>query len=408
MPIVPNLAVQNIRNTPGSITDVFANRPAASTDVVSVGTIFISTDTQAIYSFDGTAWILIGNGTGGGGINPTSSYIPYNDSGTFQDSRLIFDGLFTTETLYQGIKIEQFNAILGDFNNNNSGVTFNVTQTGPRIYSTLGNTTLEAGIELVYNGASGGTVKIGDWQYHSIAGWSGTTLVVNNDNNLINTYANGNEIGIVLNFSNNFYSFGDFNQIYNGTALKIDDTSQYIRTYNGNNIEGLHFDFPNGRYYFGEVDITNTGTQLFIDAFAQTFTTKNNNVRIGLNFDFQNNQYAFGDFDAYNNNIALFIYDDGGTEKIFTHHISGDVGIKLDFYNKEYFLGDFDNTNGNTRFIVSDSTAEISWYSEKKPKFDDNGTGNMITNAPGVPSLDKWRVNINGQDYLIPLSLPPT
>lgn len=63
--ITINNAVVNSKGTPYFITDIFANIPARAAN----GTVFISIDTQQIFSYNSTipSWILIGTGTGGGG-----------------------------------------------------------------------------------------------------------------------------------------------------------------------------------------------------------------------------------------------------------------------------------------------------------------------------------------------------
>jgi hypothetical protein len=60
MSIVISNGVSNILNTPGIITDVIANRPAATN--VANGTLFISTDTQAIYTNVLNNWVQVGKG----------------------------------------------------------------------------------------------------------------------------------------------------------------------------------------------------------------------------------------------------------------------------------------------------------------------------------------------------------
>ena len=60
MAISVNNGVTNIANTPGIITDIIANRPAANN--TAIGTIFISTDTKAIYSNVANAWVQVGKG----------------------------------------------------------------------------------------------------------------------------------------------------------------------------------------------------------------------------------------------------------------------------------------------------------------------------------------------------------
>ena len=60
MGIIVNNGVTNISNTPGIITDVFDNRPAATT--VAIGTLFISTNTQAIFTNVAGTWVQVGKG----------------------------------------------------------------------------------------------------------------------------------------------------------------------------------------------------------------------------------------------------------------------------------------------------------------------------------------------------------
>jgi hypothetical protein len=60
MAIVISNGVSNIANTPGIITDVIENRPSATT--VAIGTIFISTNTQAIFTNVANAWVQVGKG----------------------------------------------------------------------------------------------------------------------------------------------------------------------------------------------------------------------------------------------------------------------------------------------------------------------------------------------------------
>jgi len=271
MAIILNNGVTNLKNAPGIIEDDFANRPISAV----LGTIFISVDTQAIYTYDGTAWILIGSGTGGGGgTNPTSFYVPYNDSGTFQDSFL-------------------------------------------------------------YNKAD------------------------------------------------EFYLTG----IYNNSPV------------------GIKLDFNNLRYELGDFNITNIGTFLRVDDNTTSITTHHNSTDIGLSLSFGQGVFTLGDYNNYYNNIYFKV--DLTNEKIITRSAIGFNGLSIDFINDIYQLGDFDYLGNSSILKIDNGNQEIYWISNKEPKFDDNGTGSMITTAPGVPALDYWRVNINGQSYLIPLVYPP-
>jgi hypothetical protein len=60
MAITLNNSVQNINNTPGIITDVYANLPLAAQ--LSNGTLFISTDTKAILTVVNGVWVQVAKG----------------------------------------------------------------------------------------------------------------------------------------------------------------------------------------------------------------------------------------------------------------------------------------------------------------------------------------------------------
>ena len=60
MAIVISNGVTNISNTPGIITDVIANRPDPTN--LAIGTIFISTNTQAIFTNVNGTWVQVGKG----------------------------------------------------------------------------------------------------------------------------------------------------------------------------------------------------------------------------------------------------------------------------------------------------------------------------------------------------------
>lgn len=53
-----NNGIANIRQTPGIMANTFANRPNAAD--VAIGTLFIATDSGAIYRSDGATWLSLG------------------------------------------------------------------------------------------------------------------------------------------------------------------------------------------------------------------------------------------------------------------------------------------------------------------------------------------------------------
>jgi hypothetical protein len=79
MSIIVNNGVQNILGTPGAISGVFADRPAAI-DIAN-GTLYFSTDTTTIYQVDNGAWIVYTGGGGGGSVNSVTGTAPIASSG---------------------------------------------------------------------------------------------------------------------------------------------------------------------------------------------------------------------------------------------------------------------------------------------------------------------------------------
>ena len=61
-----------------------------------------------------------------------------------------------------------------------------------------------------------------------VGGLLATVIGVDDSNQLITTYNNGNEIGFKLDFANRQYKFGDFSVISNGTSVVIDDNAKSI------------------------------------------------------------------------------------------------------------------------------------------------------------------------------------
>lgn len=69
--------VQNIAGTPSIETGTFGTRPAFGT----AGRIYIASDTNAIYRDTGSAWVLIGDGTGTGDVTASAPLSVTNSSG---------------------------------------------------------------------------------------------------------------------------------------------------------------------------------------------------------------------------------------------------------------------------------------------------------------------------------------
>lgn len=78
MAILINNGVQNILGTPGAISGVFSDRPAAPD--LAEGTLYFSTDTTTIYQVSAGAWIVYAGG-GGGGVSAVTGTKPISSTG---------------------------------------------------------------------------------------------------------------------------------------------------------------------------------------------------------------------------------------------------------------------------------------------------------------------------------------
>jgi hypothetical protein len=78
MAIIINNGVENIEGTPGAISGVFSDRPAAPD--LAEGTLYFSTDTTTIYQVNNGAWIVY-TGGGGGGVSAVTGTKPITSSG---------------------------------------------------------------------------------------------------------------------------------------------------------------------------------------------------------------------------------------------------------------------------------------------------------------------------------------
>ena len=110
-----NFNIINQKGSPAFYQDLYADIPNPGFP----GRIFIGTDNFNIYRDTGTTWDLI---SGGGAVNPTNLFIPYNNAGDFADSFLKCDIanniLYSSYTGSQlGLYIDFFNkaVFLGDY-----------------------------------------------------------------------------------------------------------------------------------------------------------------------------------------------------------------------------------------------------------------------------------------------------
>jgi len=219
------------------------------------GTIqsFLQLNEDKFYATDSKASLIAAaNAGGGGGTNPTSTFIPFNNAGTFADSFLVND---ITE-----------NRIYTQYLTNELGLSFDFTN---NLYF-LG----------APNGNNGNYIIINEADNYielSTAPNSGntTTLKIDDNNSIIFTKYNGNEIGLNLDFANTVYNIGDFNFVNSGTHLNINDNNGSINTYSSGNQVGIILSFDNRTYTLGDPNGSNNGSSFGVDDDQQTLTCTN-------------------------------------------------------------------------------------------------------------------------------------
>ena len=118
-----------------------------------------------------------------------------------------------------------------------------------------------------------------------------------------------NENGLKLDFANILYKFGDFGIVNNGTSIVIDDNNIVINTSKGGTTIGLQLDFANAIYKLGDSDNVVNGTYLQVYDNNGEIKTFYQNSPNGLSFDFANNIYSFGDFGGTYNATYIEIND---------------------------------------------------------------------------------------------------
>lgn len=198
--------------------------------------------------------------------------------------------------------------------------------------------------------------------------------------------------GFNVNLTNLKYTLGDFGSSNNSTTFQVDDLNQVIKTSNGGIDQGIILDFTNNVYLFGNAD--NVPNQLYIavnelilgDAFNNVNSTKfivDDSVQIiktssqgtdkGLFLNFVSDELALWDInqlglyiqspyasfgkptfgyefrvDNNNCNIGDYQYEANGTilsvdasinQIIKTRNQGADRGLYIDYSNNLYVLG---------------------------------------------------------------------
>lgn len=407
--------IANISNTPGAITGVIANRPATA----QTGTVFISTDTQEIYSYSGTAWTLVTTGGGPGTFTGWDDMLAQGQLQTTDREANINNNTFRINNL----PLHTLLRIYGNSTNNVSDVVLGDVDNAGGIGNFVASTTIPSSnisrFYTQYNGVETGIINNYIGQEYSFGDFGitskGTYLKINDGaqqivtywNDTINTYNDG----IFLNFSNRSFYFGAIDS-GNKTQIAVYDTpsAEQIRTSSGtsNADKGLLIDFANNAYYLGDYIPNNNGTCLKVDDNNQCIGFFNIYYGFGnpYNMFYVNpNLAVLGDFQNLNKGVQLRI--DDGNDIILTRKQGYDNGIYIDCTNVDYRFGDFNYISGAGAgsIVISNANADIRLNCQSV-SFSDNLSGNLTQGTSGSTSGLHLKVTINGVNYVIELKNP--
>lgn len=307
MAINLSFGVGNIKGAPGIISDITANKPGAN--IVADGTIFIDQTLFQIEQSIGGVWVVIsGGGGGGGGIDtvlavgqPLTATREIDTNGNnFQ----IYDFLDNTRF------IGAFNTPFGktfQFGDNGIGSINFFNNTGNPYFTTfLGGASY--GITARYDAVEIST-KIGEF----LGLVNGTTFVVNDTKQIINTQFAGQDNWLSADNSNLRVRFGDYAGIVNSIFLECNGSS--ISIFEATNPNGFSFDFPSDLFKIGQ--ITN-GNYLELEDHAgnNNWNLYNGNVQNGFAARFQNQIFYLGDFAGQFGPVTFFEANASNSEAI--------------------------------------------------------------------------------------------
>jgi len=364
-------------------------------------------------------------GGGGGGTNPTSTYLPVNNAGTFADSllfqaaagqlqaanglRLDIPGLsfkfggFAAGAWY--IDAEADNLYSVNKAGNSEGLLFITGATNRAFYfGDYDGNTHGASVKFDNNGVnfgqsmhSGGALPgglflqtleanayLGDYTNRL----NGTSWNVNDNSQSIYAGIAGLQDGFLLSNAGVTHPnliLGDVTNRYGGIALSIigDDTSMFTGVVGGS-VQGFSLNLTTAQYFFGDYN-----TNFLVDGPLIQAYTNINGARFGLLV--ATGISYLGDFD----NISLGTFITVQDNRIFSTNNGGNViGFDFDFSNQFYSIGDPNGVSGGTYFAVDDLNKQLA------------ASANVLAGTAGLPAGQYIKITIGGTQYKIALLNP--
>jgi hypothetical protein len=351
-----NFSVNNQLATPSMHAAALANRPAAG----QPGRVFIDTDNPStgIYRDTGTIWIQIGAGAGALNLqnvtdngNSTTNNILLQYPDNAQDNALVF---YNSDLAQEEYLIRK------------------------RATGILTNDVLS--IESRGN-ISPSTDPVG--------------LLIDGSQNVIRSFFGNSYIdnGLKLDFNNNSYKFGDYNNLSNGGAIVVNVGAPEI--YTTFNIGNLGYNISQSNIVLGDYGATYNGLVLKVDfdsSGPEIIYTQYQGNDIGLKLDFANGLYQFGTA-TISGGIGLLV--NNSTTEISTEDFLGGVnGFVVNMSTLTVSIGDYVGNANNTFLTINDANQRLEL------------SGNLIAATAGGASGDHLKVRIGGTDYKIELRNP--
>ena len=366
MAITVNNGVQNILGTPGSISDIFANRPAAAD--LADGTLFFAIDTLSIYQTVSGAWVNYSGG--GGGSQNLQQTLNIGNSAT--DKAILLSS--STGLAYQLI-YNPAGTVRAALYPTFTGVQR--TSSDDYVYNTIAGTTPY----IIAHNATGNRESRfypSYTQYKDLT--SGEILTVNAPATINNATINFQNGSGTLAFLNDISLWGINSVLAVGEAFTNDRTmnmatfsldmvgakyinlqttnqtgfyitDSYINAYSvGNTLNGLMIDFAGAVYQIGDFAVQ--GNYISYQTGLRVFQLVDQYILNGLYCDFANGQFRFGNFNSGDylefNSSQNAIYN----SKLFfiTYVASG-----LSCNGGQTFIGDIDTNVNGTVFAVDDN-----------------------------------------------------
>lgn len=289
MSLAFNNSAANILNTPGFISDVYASIPNAS--YLAIGTIFIATDTGAIYQTDGTNWISLGGGGGSQNLdqvlnvgNTSSNYIILQDTPNIGSIASYQAGYFSINDNLLNV------SITGD---TTTGVPSLIIQQ-TNYFSSLKSDGIQ------YSNDNNVTISVAN-----LLNTLSTQFVLSQYE--IKTQYNNIDMGLFLDMQNLAYYLGDYSLQNKSNFLIVDDTNEEIKTF-----------------------MSGSGTGLYVDRELYV-KVGDYNGNINTNYtDWDNNNNSISNYTQTEfHYIQQLRYDDGGSGALISGSAGGNSGNHL-------------------------------------------------------------------------------